>query len=248
MGRSDRPRNGVRPRTGSVGIRGEQRAEIDTPFLLDILLGLVVLLFIPFGIRRGVAKEAMVSAGILLGATLADRFGAAWGAVLASRFGWSRDATFRASAASLRGHLLLGYGGGAALGPSRPGTLPGSWAGCWRRSTLRCCSPFCSAGSGSPARAQLWTTVSSVTRCCISRPAFAGRGWRLAGAHRLRLDRERLVRDGSRARAAGRGRHSVRQRPVRVANDSDAAIRATLEPISRSGRFGQESRQPPPCR
>ena len=50
--------------------------QIDTPLLLDILLGLVILLFVPFGIRRGVAKEAMVSAGVLLGATLAERFGA----------------------------------------------------------------------------------------------------------------------------------------------------------------------------
>jgi uncharacterized membrane protein required for colicin V production len=47
--------------------------QIDTPLLLDILLGLVILLFVPFGIRRGVAKEAMVSAGVLLGATLAER-------------------------------------------------------------------------------------------------------------------------------------------------------------------------------
>ena len=46
--------------------------QIDTPILLDILLGLVILLFVPFGIRRGVAKEAMVSAGVLLGATLAE--------------------------------------------------------------------------------------------------------------------------------------------------------------------------------
>ena len=98
--------------------------QIDTPLLLDILLGLVILLFVPFGIRRGVAKEAMVSAGVLLGATLAARFGGAWGAELTSRFGLEQGAaTFAASAALLLAcTFLLGYGAGAALGRSRPGT------------------------------------------------------------------------------------------------------------------------------
>src|SRR5215218_6131070 len=98
--------------------------QIDTPLLLDILLGLVILLFVPFGIRRGVAKEAMVSAGVLLGATLAERFGATWGAELTSRFGLEQGtATFTASAALLLAcTFLLGYGAGAALGRSRPGT------------------------------------------------------------------------------------------------------------------------------
>ena len=99
--------------------------QIDTPLLLDVLLGLVVLLFVPFGIRRGVAKEAMVSAGILLGATLAERFGATWGTELSARFGLAAGtATFAASAAALFATtFLLGYGGGAALGNLRPSTL-----------------------------------------------------------------------------------------------------------------------------
>jgi uncharacterized membrane protein required for colicin V production len=99
--------------------------QIDTPLLLDILLGLVVLLFVPFGVRRGVAKEAMVSAGILLGATLAARFGETWGAELAQRFPLERGAaTFTASVAILfASTLLLGYGGGAALGAMRVGML-----------------------------------------------------------------------------------------------------------------------------
>ncbi len=99
--------------------------QIDTPLLLDILLGLVVLLFVPFGIRRGVAKEAMVSAGILLGATLAERFGETWGTELAGRFALDRGtAIFAASAITLFVcTFLLGYGGGAALGAARPGTL-----------------------------------------------------------------------------------------------------------------------------
>lgn len=93
--------------------------------LLDILLGLVILLFIPFGIRRGVAKEAMVSAGILLGANLAARFGTVWGEELSRLFSLEPGAaTFAASVLILFGcTFLLGYGGGAALGALRPGTL-----------------------------------------------------------------------------------------------------------------------------
>lgn len=99
--------------------------QIDTPLLLDILLGLVIVLFVPFGIRRGVAKEAMVSAGILLGATLAARFGPTWGAELSSRFAVPpATASFAAFALLLFAcTFLLGYGGGAALGATRPGTL-----------------------------------------------------------------------------------------------------------------------------
>jgi uncharacterized membrane protein required for colicin V production len=99
--------------------------QIDTPLLLDILLGLVVLLFVPFGLRRGVAKEAMVSAGILLGASLAGRFGESWGADLGQRFALERGAaTFTAAVAVLfASTVLLGYGGGAALGTMRIGML-----------------------------------------------------------------------------------------------------------------------------
>jgi hypothetical protein len=99
--------------------------QIDTPLLLDVLLGLVILLFVPFGIRRGVAKEAMVSAGIFLGATLAERFTPTWGAWLTERFGLATGtASFIVSAGLLfGGAFLLGYGGGAALGSARLGVL-----------------------------------------------------------------------------------------------------------------------------
>ena len=99
--------------------------QIDTPLLLDVLLGLVILLFVPFGIRRGVAKEAMVSAGIFLGATLADRFTPPWSVWLGERFGLAAGtASFLVSAGLLfGGAFLLGYGGGAALGTSRLGVL-----------------------------------------------------------------------------------------------------------------------------
>ena len=99
--------------------------QIDTPLLLDVLLGLVILLFVPFGIRRGVAKEAMVSAGIFLGATLAERFTGPWSLWLTERFGLAAGtSSFIVSAGLLfGGAFLLGYGGGAALGTSRLGVL-----------------------------------------------------------------------------------------------------------------------------
>lgn len=99
--------------------------QIDTPLLLDVLLGLVILLFVPFGIRRGVAREAMVSAGIFLGAALAERFAQPWSQWLGERFGLAAGtASFVVSAGLLfGGAFLLGYGGGAALGVSRLGVL-----------------------------------------------------------------------------------------------------------------------------
>lgn len=99
--------------------------QIDTPLLLDVLLGLVILLFVPFGVRRGVAKEAMVSAAILLGALLAARFAETWAPRVSSLTGLDLpNATFLTSLALLLGTpILLGYGGGIALGPTRPGML-----------------------------------------------------------------------------------------------------------------------------
>lgn len=98
---------------------------IDTDLLLDVLLGLIVLLFVPFGVRRGVAKEAMVSAGVLLGAVVADRWADRGGDELAGRFSFSVDtARFVVAVASLAvGAVVLGYGGGAALGRLRQGVL-----------------------------------------------------------------------------------------------------------------------------
>lgn len=97
---------------------------IDTPLLLDLLLGLIVLLFVPFGIRRGAAKEAMLSAGILFGALVATTWADRGGAELAARFGVDpRVAPFAVAMAALFGGVfIVGYGGGAALG-----RLPQGW-------------------------------------------------------------------------------------------------------------------------
>ncbi|MFN8592717.1 MAG: CvpA family protein [Thermomicrobiales bacterium] len=99
--------------------------EINTPLLLDVLLGLVILLFVPFGIRRGVAKEAFVSAGIFFGAELAERYGSTVGREISDRLGVeTRLGEFLGSVAILfAATFVLGYGGGAALGRLRPGPL-----------------------------------------------------------------------------------------------------------------------------
>lgn len=103
---------------------GKHLPTIDTPLLLDLLLGLVILLFVPFGIRRGAAKEAMVSAGLLFGALVATTWAERGGAELATRFGVdARVAPFAVAMAALVGGMfVIGYGGGAALG-----RLPQGW-------------------------------------------------------------------------------------------------------------------------
>ncbi len=106
-------------------MRGPSVPTIDTPLLIDLLLGLVILLFVPFGIRRGAAKEAMVSAGILFGALVAATWADRGGAELAARFGLDAQiAPFAVAMAALGGGaFLLGYGGGAALGHVPQGWL-----------------------------------------------------------------------------------------------------------------------------
>jgi uncharacterized membrane protein required for colicin V production len=218
--------------------------QIDTPLLLDILLGLVVLLFVPFGIRRGVAKEAMVSAGILLGATLAARFGQAWGAELALRFGLeSGAATFAASALLLFGcTFLLGYGGGAALGASRPGTLSRLMGGLLAAFNAALLLSYLLAWiDGMLAQgAALDDGVLSealLRRADLLLLAAAGVllaltvvGW-ILNATRSR----RQPRDLNGAMAPG---IPARQRPVRVAAGADGGkYEPDAEPVPRSGRF-----------
>ena len=220
--------------------------QIDTPLLLDILLGLVILLFVPFGIRRGVAKEAMVSAGVLLGATLAGRFGAAWGAELSSRFGMEQGAaTFAASAALLLAcTFLLGYGAGAALGRSRPGTasrlaggLLAAFNAAFLLSTLfGWIDEFLQQGAalddGIIGEALLRRADLLLLGAAGVLLALTVLGWIVNASRSRRQPRES---DGSLM-----GGIPARQRPVRMANDGDAGkYEPGLEPVSRSGRFGQ---------
>jgi uncharacterized membrane protein required for colicin V production len=220
--------------------------QIDTPLLLDILLGLVVLLFVPFGIRRGVAKEAMVSAGVLLGATLAERFGADWGAELTTRFGLEQGAaTFAASTALLLAcTFLLGYGGGAALGRSRPGTasrltggLLAAFNAAFLLSTLfGWIDEFLQQGAalddGIVGEALLRRADLLLLGAAGVLLGLTVLGWIVNASRSRRQPRES---DGSLM-----GGIPARQRPVRLANDGDAGkYEPGSEPVSRSGRFGQ---------
>jgi uncharacterized membrane protein required for colicin V production len=220
--------------------------QIDTPLLLDILLGLVILLFVPFGIRRGVAKEAMVSAGVLLGATLAQRFGGAWGAELTSRFGLEQGAaTFAASAALLLVcTFLLGYGAGAALGRSRPGTasrlaggLLAAFNAAFLLSTLfgwidQYLQQGAALDDGIIGEALLRRADLLLLGAAGVLLVLTVVGW-IVNASRSR----RQPRESDRSLMGGM---PARQRPVRMANDSDAGkYEPGREPVSRSGRFGQ---------
>ena len=220
--------------------------QIDTPLLLDILLGLVILLFVPFGIRRGVAKEAMVSAGVLLGATLAERFGPSWGAELSIRFGLEQGtATFAASAALLLAcTFLLGYGAGAALGRSRPGTasrlaggLLAAFNAAFLLSTLfGWIDEFLQQGAalddGIIGEALLRRADLLLLGAAGVLLVLTVLGW-VVNASRSR--RQPRASDES-----AMGGIPARQRPVRMANAGDAGkYEPGLEPVSRSGRFGQ---------
>ncbi len=219
--------------------------QIDTPLLLDILLGLVILLFIPFGIRRGVAKEAMVSAGIFLGASLAARFGQSWGSEISARVDLEPGAaTFVASLLLLfAGTFLLGYGGGAALGVTRPGTLSRLVGGLlaafnaallltyllsWIEMDLQ---QTAALDDGILSEALLRRTDLLMLAAAGVLLALTVLGWIVNGMRSRRQPRE--VGTGPLAGVP------ARQRPVRVAAAPDEGkYEPGNEPIPRSGRFG----------
>jgi uncharacterized membrane protein required for colicin V production len=217
---------------------------IDTPLLLDVLLGLVVLLFVPFGIRRGVAKEAMVSASILLGAILAERFGGLLGAELTARFGLEPGAAmFAASVAILfSSTVLLGYGGGAALGVVRPGTL------------ARLVGGLLAAFNAALLLSYLLRWIdgylaqgAALDDGLISRSLLRESDWLLLGAAGVLLGLTVLgwIINAGRSRRQPRaadnaflGGMPARQRPVRVATTDEGKFDPDQEPAPRSGRFG----------
>ena len=219
--------------------------QIDTPLLLDILLGLVILLFVPFGIRRGVAKEAIVSAGILLGANLAERFAEPWGADLATGFDFDlRVATFAVAMGLLVAcTFLLGYGGGAALGRSRPSTvsrLTGGLLAAFNAALLlsylfRWMDEILQQGTalddGTVSEALLRRADLLLLAAAGVLLALTVLGW-IVNASRAR----RQPRETNRANAAGL---PARQRPVRMAAEGEAGkYEPGHEPVPPSGRFG----------
>ena len=219
--------------------------QIDTPLLLDILLGLVVLLFVPFGIRRGVAKEAMVSAGLLLGAILAGRFNESWGGELVGRFAVDPGvARFVVSAALLLGGaFLLGYGGGASLGVMRVGTmsrLAGGLLAAFNAALLlsyllRWIDEFLAGGAaldnGILSEALLRRSDLLLLGAAAVLLVLTVLGW-VVNAARAR----RQPRDVDSVALAG---IPARQRPVRLAPAADAGkYEPGAGPLARSGRFG----------
>jgi len=96
--------------------------DLSSQLLLDLLLGFIILLFVPFGIRRGVGREALVSAGLLLAAVIIGEWGDRFGAWVAARTGLGTGvATFGVELAMLlAGTFLVGYGAGGAIAASRP--------------------------------------------------------------------------------------------------------------------------------
>lgn len=228
---------------------------IDTALLLDILLGLIVLLFVPFGVRRGVAKEAMVSAGLLLGAAV----GAAWaetaGTDLASWLDLSAEtARFAVAVTALvGGALLLGYGGGAALGRLRQGIL------------ARLTGGILAAVNGTILLAYLLAFVQRFLRPgsdpgvvddgIVGRTLLRDLDWLLLGAAAVAAVCVLLglLVTGFRRRGeplaveVGGGVVPPRQRPVRVSREADSgkyeptASDAPGGPDPRPGRFGGSS-------
>lgn len=96
--------------------------DLSSQLLLDLLLGFIILLFVPFGVRRGVGREALVSAGLLLAAVIIGEWGERFGGWLAARTGLgSGVATFAVELGILlAGTFLVGYGAGGAIAASRP--------------------------------------------------------------------------------------------------------------------------------
>lgn len=89
--------------------------------VLDLLMGLVLLMFVPIGLWRGALREWLTLAGIALGGLLASSWGSAWGDDLSRASGMDPNlAAFAVATAFFLGTtLVVGYGGGVTL-PYRP--------------------------------------------------------------------------------------------------------------------------------
>jgi uncharacterized membrane protein required for colicin V production len=88
--------------------------------VLDILLILLILLFIPIGFWRGPVKELYVTLGIFFGVLLADFWARPWGRDLADMTELTEGAAafIVAFAFLVAATSILGYGLGAALAPA----------------------------------------------------------------------------------------------------------------------------------
>jgi uncharacterized membrane protein required for colicin V production len=97
---------------------------MDDKMLLDGLFILIALLLLPIGFRRGLTREVFVTAGLLVGAKLADSWARPWGSDLEDlidvRAGSGQLAI--SIAFIVGGALVFGYAGAAAARIDRPGT------------------------------------------------------------------------------------------------------------------------------
>jgi hypothetical protein len=181
-----------------------------------------------------------------LGATLAARFGEPWGAELASRLNLEQGtAAFTASALLLfAGTFLLGYGGGAALGRSRPGTasrLAGGLLAAFNAALMLSylfgwMDRFLQQGAvlddGIVGEALLRRADLLLLAAAGVLLGLTVLGW-IVNASRSR----RQPRESAGSHMAG---IPARQRPVRITAAGEAGkYEPGLEPVSRSGRFGQ---------
>lgn len=90
--------------------------------VLDALLLLLIALLMPIGYWRGPVKELCVTLGLLLGMLLVDYWARPWGGDLADLTDLTRDggAFVVAMCFLIASTFIIGYGIGAALGPSWP--------------------------------------------------------------------------------------------------------------------------------
>lgn len=229
---------------------------MDDYLALDILLGLIVVLFAAIGCWRGAAKEVVVTAGIFAGYALASSWAKPWGGDLADLTGLRvGTAQLLVSAiALLSATLVLGYGGSSLAG-SPDVRLSGRIAGATLAAInggllLYYCLSFIERflTDGGSQRA--------LGRSHVSRFLLGQFGWLLIGAAavgalvvlaglllRRRSASEALLPESEIAEPAFYHEPASRQRPARLPRGADAG---KYEPIARgydptTGRYGADA-------
>ena len=92
---------------------------------LDLLIGLILVLFVPLGVWRGLLREALTTGGILLAAVVAGDWAPVWGPALTAQTGLTRPLALFLVAISLFLGVVLVIGYGSAL--LLPARAPGRW-------------------------------------------------------------------------------------------------------------------------
>lgn len=89
--------------------------------VLDLLMAMVLIMFVPIGLWRGALREWLTLTGITLGLLLAGSWATPWGTEIATATGRDQNLTsFTVAIVFFLGSaLIVGYGGGVTL-PYRP--------------------------------------------------------------------------------------------------------------------------------